>query len=83
MHKQLFKTVLVSAALLLAICLAPVSALPASATGDEAGSTDQPLTLQTSNSQSPDSDSFLPAFLNEAQVGFLLACRCSPEKLPW
>jgi hypothetical protein len=82
MNKRFLVSCGVTAALLLAVCIAPVNVLPASALTAVAGASNQPVPLQINSTQSPAPGSFEMAHLTEAQVVFLLACRCSPGQLP-
>jgi hypothetical protein len=78
MNKRFLLSILMTAALLLAVCLVSVNALSASASTAVAGAAEQSVSLPISNTQSPATGSFDMSYLNEAQVVFLLACRCSP-----
>jgi hypothetical protein len=82
MNKRLLVSFGVTAALMLMVYMTPVSALSVSAATSVAGAADQALPLSSSRTQRSATSNFDAAYLNEAQVVFVLACRCSPAQLP-
>jgi hypothetical protein len=81
MNKQWLVYSFATIVLLLAACTTPGDILSASA-ASSAVSVSQPAALPIKSTQSLVNDNSSMAYLNEAQVVFLLACRCPPKQLP-
>jgi secreted trypsin-like serine protease len=68
--------------LLVTVSIAPVHASSTTVSALPTGAGKMGVITQTTTTQSVKPDSSQILYLDEERVSFLLACRCTPDKLP-